>query len=60
VNHIDQGTMRGVVELALHAPSMHNSQPWRWMLGERSIHLYADMSRWLPVTDADRRDLVVS
>lgn len=60
VNHIDQRTVRSAVELASRAPSIHNSQPWRWLHGERSVHLYADRHRWLPVTDADGRDLVVS
>lgn len=58
--HVDHGTVRSAVWLATHAPSVHNSQPWKWYLGGRSIHLYADPSRWLVATDTDRRDLVLS
>ncbi|MCU1662064.1 MAG: nitroreductase [Pseudonocardia sp.] len=39
---------------------MHNSQPLRWVLGPTSVHLYADLRRWLPATDAEGRDLIVS
>jgi nitroreductase len=56
----DVETMRSSVTLATRAPSIHNSQPWRWRLGETSIHLYADQSRHLPVTDPDQRDLLLS
>ncbi len=52
--------MRRAIELASRAPSVHNSQPWRWYLGERSVHLYADLRRWLPATDHDGRDLMLS
>ena len=57
---LDRNTLRGAVELAARAPSIHNSQPWRWHIGEHSISLYADLHRWLPATDADGRDLVLS
>jgi len=57
---LDQRTMRAAIELASHAPSVHNTQPWRWVTGPHSVHLYADLRRWLPTTDADGRDLVVS
>jgi hypothetical protein len=59
-NRIDQRTVRSALELAVRAPSVHNSQPWRWQLGDRSVHLYADRERWLPVTDPNGRDLVIS
>lgn len=58
--HIDRRTVRSAVELATRAPSVHNSQPWRWRLGDSSVHLYADLQRWLPVTDADGRDMLIS
>ena len=60
VNHVDRRTVRSAVELATRAPSVHNSQPWRWRIGDRTVHLYADLQRWLPVTDAEGRDLLVS
>jgi nitroreductase len=60
ITDIDESTVRKAVALASRAPSIHNSQPWRWVLGPRTIRLDADLRRWLPVTDVDRRDLVVS
>lgn len=56
----DGETIRSALSLATRAPSVHNSQPWRWKIGAESVHLYADPSRHLPVADADRRDLMVS
>jgi nitroreductase len=60
IDEIDRGTVRAAIGLATRAPSVHNSQPWRLLLGQRSVHLYADLRRRLPATDEDGRDLVVS
>lgn len=60
INHIDQRTVRTALALAVRAPSIHNSQPWRWVVGPRSVHLHADLRRWLPATDAQGRDLILS
>ncbi len=57
---VDRQTVRAAVELGSHAPSVHNSQPWRWHLTGNTLTLQADLRRWLPATDADGRDLVVS
>lgn len=56
----DSATIRAALSLATRAPSVHNSQPWVWRVGDRSIHLYADRSRRLPQTDPDGRDLLIS
>ncbi|MEB3981576.1 nitroreductase family protein [Mycobacterium sp. 663a-19] len=56
----DAGTIQTVLALASRAPSVHNTQPWRWLVGEESLHLYADASRQLPNTDPDGRDLILS
>lgn len=53
-------TTVGAPELAVRAPSIHNSQPWRCWLTERTLHLFAAADRWLPATDADHRDLLLS
>jgi len=60
VDTVDRQTIRAAVELGSHAPSVHNSQPWRWRLDGHVLLLQADLRRWLPTTDADGRDLVVS
>jgi nitroreductase len=56
----DTETVRSALLLAVRAPSVHNSQPWRWAVGEHSLHLFADRSRQLPNTDPDSRDLLLS
>lgn len=42
------------------APSSHNSQPWRFRVGEERIEVLADRSRWLRVADPDQRELHIS
>lgn len=60
IDEIDRRTVGSAIQLASHAPSVHNSQPWRWTVGRNVVHLGADLRRWLPATDADGRDLTVS
>jgi nitroreductase len=60
VHFPDSDTVHTVLSLATRAPSIHNSQPWRWKVGARSLHLYADTSKHLPNTDPDSRDLLLS
>ncbi|GAA3465313.1 Acg family FMN-binding oxidoreductase [Saccharothrix longispora] len=56
----DRKTIDAAVALACRAPSVHNTQPWRWRVGDRSAHLYADASRRLPATDPTGTDLLLS
>ncbi|MPY80440.1 MAG: NAD(P)H nitroreductase [Actinophytocola sp.] len=56
----DRTTVLSAIELATRAPSVHNTQPWRWQLGDHTVHLYADWDRQVRATDPDGRDLVVS
>ena len=45
---------------AILAPSSHNTQPWRFTVGEQEIRIHVERSRWLRVADADQRELYVS
>jgi hypothetical protein len=57
---LDRSTARAAIALANRAPSVHNSQPWRWRIGPSSIHLFADPTRALPATDPEGRGLRLS
>lgn len=48
------------LDLAAHAPSARNTQPWRWRVDRRGVQLFADWERGLGDTDSDRRDVVLS
>ncbi|MPZ79026.1 MAG: NAD(P)H nitroreductase [Actinophytocola sp.] len=56
----DHQTVHRAIALASRAPSVHNTQPWRWLLGNHTLHLMADRTRHLPATDPDGRDLLIS
>ncbi|MGW3468570.1 Acg family FMN-binding oxidoreductase [Saccharopolyspora sp. NPDC000995] len=46
-----------VVQQAGLAPSLHNSQPWRFRLSEQVIELHSDPQRRLPAADPADREL---
>jgi nitroreductase len=46
---------RAAAQLAGLAPSIHNSQPWRWRVSDHGLDLYLDHRRLLGVTDPDGR-----
>ncbi|NUT08668.1 MAG: nitroreductase [Hamadaea sp.] len=48
------------LDAAVAAPSIHNTQPWRFLLREHCIDVYADRSRQLAVIDPDGRELTIS
>lgn len=52
--------LRHALRLAVLAPSGHNTQPWRFILRDRSVDLRADRERCLSVVDPDGRELVMS
>ena len=59
-NHEAQAALVRAAETAGHAPSIHNTQPWRWHAHPDALDLYADRTRQLPVTDPVGRLLAVS
>ncbi|NUS42694.1 MAG: NAD(P)H nitroreductase [Mycobacteriaceae bacterium] len=56
----DWPTIEAALTLAVRAPSIHNTQPWRWRVGDQSVHLYADTARQLSAADPDQRELLLS
>ena len=46
--------------VAGRAPSIHNSQPWRFRIRDGGIDVLADWSRRLDVIDASGRELLIS
>jgi nitroreductase len=48
------------LRLACRAPSLHNSQPWRWVVEDAGVQLFADRGRIGQSTDTSGRELVIS
>ncbi|KIA62486.1 Acg family FMN-binding oxidoreductase [Nocardia vulneris] len=56
----DRPTITAAVRQAGRAPSVHNTQPWRWVFDGTRLHLYRDNERLLTSTDPHGRQLVIS
>jgi nitroreductase len=52
--------LEAAARAALHAPSVFNTQPWRWRLAGATLELHADRSRALTATDPEGRLLLLS
>ncbi|BBX37474.1 Acg family FMN-binding oxidoreductase [Mycolicibacterium mageritense] len=59
VTKVDAEVIKSAVRLACRAPSLHNSQPWRWIGEADEIHLFLDKDRVLYSTDHSGREAVV-
>jgi hypothetical protein len=51
---------RFVVEAAMHAPSVHNTQPWWFSTSDREVSVHADVERRLRLADPDGREMMIS
>jgi len=56
----DTKVVTTAVELACRAPSLHNSQPWRWVASGASVDLFVDPRRTVTSTDRSRREAIIS
>lgn len=56
----DRRTMLEAMRRASRAPSVHNTQPWRWVLDGDTLQLYADPDRLLTSADPNGRQQVIS
>ncbi len=52
--------LRRAAVRATLAPSVHNTQPWRFVLEGEALQVHADPSRQLQVLDPTRRQLLIS
>lgn len=64
MNETIQAPTRSEVEravlYAVRAPSVHNTQPWRWVYRYGVLELHADRTRQLPALDPDGRSVLLS
>ncbi|PTR43811.1 hypothetical protein C8K38_106164 [Rhodococcus sp. OK611] len=56
----DTGVIQSAVDLACRAPSVHNSQPWRWRYSAGRLDLFSERTRLLPSADPSGRQLHIS
>jgi hypothetical protein len=63
-SEVSEKDVRFAIEAAVWAPSVHNTQPWRFGSRDREsgpvISLYADIERRLNVADPDGREMLIS
>ncbi|SPM32252.1 hypothetical protein MRAB57_49 [Mycobacterium rhizamassiliense] len=57
---LDSQVLKNAVLLACRAPSVHNSQPWRWVAEGTILCLFDDRYRTVPGTDDSGRDAIIS
>ena len=53
---VDTEVIKNAVQLACRAPSLHNSQPWHWVVADNTVQLYLDKDRVLYSTDHTGRE----
>ena len=56
---VDTEVIRSAVQLACRAPSLHNSQPWRWVSEGSTVQLFVDKDRVLYSTDHSGREALL-
>jgi nitroreductase len=49
-----------LVEMAARAPSVHNTQPWRFRVGASAVEVHADRRRRLSAGDPAGREMLIS
>ena len=56
---VDSEVIEQALTLACRAPSLHNSQPWRWILEGNAVQLFEDKDRVLYATDHSGREALL-
>src|SRR5437870_5556765 len=49
-----------LLRYAILAPSSHNTQPWKFLVRDNRITVFANTDRWLKIADADQSELYIS
>jgi nitroreductase len=57
---LDPASLRLVLNAGVHAPSVHNTQPWQFVLTAEGIEVRADRSRQLHRLDPAGREMFIS
>jgi hypothetical protein len=57
---VDRRIIKDAVRLACRAPSLHNSQPWRWEADRDGLQLFLDRTRVVQSTDRSGREAIIS
>jgi Nitroreductase family len=57
---VESSVLEDCVRAATLAPSLHNSQPWRFRVGDGVVDVFADPGRRLDVLDPGGRELMIS
>jgi nitroreductase len=60
IDTLSRSDIEKAVAAAVAAPSVLNTQPWRFAVHGDTIDLHADLTRSLPVSDPDGRSLTIS
>ena len=57
---MEQQDWAQIVAAATRAPSIHNTQPWRFVAGQDRLDVHLDTERALPVLDPTGRQQIIS
>jgi len=57
---VNTDVIKAAVQLACRAPSLHNSQPWRWAADHAVVDLFLDPNSILYSTDRLGREALIS
>jgi hypothetical protein len=57
---LDAQVLQKAVLVACRAPSIHNSQPWRWVAEGERLRLFVDHYRTVPGADHSGREAIIS
>jgi hypothetical protein len=57
---LDTEAVKKAVLLACRAPSVHNSQPWRWVSESAVLQLFVDRRQWVHIADRSGREAIIS